>query len=277
MNMAGKKFAGEPDARPGQLSGGSLLQSCGVPEDQEVLIHPTRESGEEPVTPTVILTFTQPDYQALCRLASAHDQARQVWGCACRPASWEGAAFTVVAPALGAPYAAMVLEKLIALGARQVLALGWCGSLSPEVRLGDIILPSQAVPGDGTSPHYCPEPGGIPPHQGLFGLLAAGLRTAEVPWHAGPVWSTDAFYRETKGMIKSCQDQGILGIDLELAALFAVGRFRRIAVAGLLVVSDELFTLQWHPAKGSQPFRAARNTALRLVLDAAAKAEAGDV
>jgi purine-nucleoside phosphorylase len=97
-----------------------------------------------------------------------------------------------------------------------------------------------------------------------------------MPWHAGPVWSTDAFYRETKGLVKSCQERGILGIDMELAALFAVGRFRRVAVAGLLVVSDELFTLTWQPARGSQPFRLARKQAFRLVLDAAAHGEGSD-
>jgi uridine phosphorylase len=247
------------------------------PEDQEALIEPTREPGEEPVTPTVVLTFTQPDYQSLCRLTQAHGTPRQFWGCACRPGSWEGAPLTVVAPALGAPYAAMVLEKLIVLGARRALVLGWCGSLAPQVRIGDLILPTRAVPGDGTTPHYCREPGEIVPHQGLYEILAAGLPDVEVPWHAGAVWSTDAFFRETKGLVRSCQSQGILGIDLELAALCAVGRFRQIAVAALLVVSDELFTLQWVPARGSQPFRLARQAAFRVVLDAAAAAEGHDV
>jgi purine-nucleoside phosphorylase len=95
----------------------------------------------------------------------------------------------------------------------------------------------------------------------------------EVPWQAGPVWSTDAFYRETRGLIRSCQAQGVLGIDLELAALFAVGRFRGIAIVALLVVSDELFTSTWQAARGSEPFRRGRQAALRLVLDAAAAAE----
>jgi uridine phosphorylase len=251
--------------------------SADLSGDQEVLIHPAREPGEEAVTPTVILTFTQPDYRALCRLIKAQDQPRHVWDCACRPGSWHGAALTVIAPAMGAPYAAMVLEKLIALGARRVLVLGWCGSLSSQVRIGDLILPSVAMPGDGTSPHYCSEPGGIPPHPGLYDLLAAKLREVEVPWHAGPVWSTDAFYRETRELVQSCQAQGILGIEMELAALFAVGRLRGIAVAGLMVVSDELFTFTWQPARGSQPFRLAREKALHLVLDIAAGAEDLDV
>lgn len=257
----------------------TLFRSSGsvFPADGEALIHPLREPGEEAVTPTVILTFTQPDYQALCRLARAQAPPSQLWGCAYRPGSWEGVSLTVVAPALGAPFAAMVLEKLIALGARRVLALGWCGSVAPEVRIGELVLPTRAIPGDGTSPHYGRENGEIIPHRGLYELLAAGLESVGAPWHAGSIWSTDAFYRETRGLIQSCQAQGVLGIDLELAALFAVGRFRGVAAAALLVVSDELFTYIWQPAKGSEPFRRARQTALRLVLDAAAMAEVQDV
>jgi uridine phosphorylase len=247
------------------------------PEERDALIHPRREPGEEAVAPTVILTFTQPDYQALGRLAQAQAPARQLWGCAYRPGFWEGASLTVVAPAMGAPFATMVLEKLIALGARRVLALGWCGSVAPQARIGELILPSRALSGDGTSPHYCRENMEITPHQGLYDLLAAGLEGIEVPWQAGPIWSTDAFFRETRGLIRSCQAQGVLGIDLELAALFAVGRFRGVAVAALLVVSDELFNNTWQAAQGSQPFRRARQTALRLVLDTAARAEEQNV
>ncbi|MEJ2093181.1 MAG: nucleoside phosphorylase [Syntrophobacterales bacterium] len=266
---------GTPDSDKTSHSDRALLQSSRplAAEDREALINPTREVGEEPVTDTVILTFTQPDYQALCRLAQAQAPPRQLWGCAYRAGTWEGTSLTVVAPALGAPYAAMILEKLIALGARRVLVLGWCGSVSPEVRLGDLILPTRAVPGDGTTPHYCREEAEITPHQGLYNLLAKGLQGVEVPWHTGSIRSTDAFFRETVSLIRSCQAQGVLGLDLELAALFAVGRFRGIAVAALLVVSDELFTFTWQPAQGAQPFRRGRQAALRLVLEAAAAAE----
>ncbi len=256
-----------------QPAGACRFETAEPPSAGDALFNPVREVGEAPVTPTVVMTFTQPDYRDLCRLAGTGEQPRQVWSCACRRAAWEGASLTVVAPALGAPYAAMVLEKLIVLGARRVLALGWCGSLSPRVHIGDLILPDRAIPVDGTSPHYSREPDGIPPHPALFNLLATGLSTNEVTWHAGPVWSTDAFYRETGALVQHCQDRGVIGIDLELAALFAVSHFRGLAAAGLLVVSDELFTLKWQPARGSEAFRAARDQALRLVLDAAARAE----
>lgn len=277
--ISGEKAAEFSPSREGQIRNRVLARAPGpIPAwEPEALIQPTREPGEKAVMPTVVMTFTQPDYRALCRLGQAQAPPRQVWGCPHRLATWQRTSLTVVAPALGGPYAALVLEKLIALGARRVLALGWCGSLASAVRIGHLILPTRAFPGDGTSPHYCRDAGMVPPHQGLRDLLAECLGNSGHPWHAGPVWSTDAFYRETKELLRSCQAQGFLGIDLEMAALFAVARFRQIALAGLLVVSDELFALQWRPARGSQPFRQARKTALTLMLDAAVTAERRNV
>ena len=100
------------------------FQAAEPPSAGDALINPVREAGEEPVTPTVVLTFTQPDYRDLCRLAGTQEQPRQIWSCACRPAAWEGAPLMVVAPAMGAPYAAMVLEKLIAAGGPPGAGLG---------------------------------------------------------------------------------------------------------------------------------------------------------
>jgi uridine phosphorylase len=165
----------------------------------------------------------------------------------------------------------MVLEKLIALGAKAVVVVGWCGSLSPQVRLGSLVLPVMAVGGDGTSPHYCLDDRDLDPHVGLCHSLEHILSEdlgAGVPWQAGTVWTTDAFYRETADAVRHYQGQGVLAVDLEMAALFAVGRFRGVAVAGLLAVSDELFTLTWQPGQRSGRFTKAREFAARAALAA---------
>jgi purine-nucleoside phosphorylase len=94
-------------------------------------------------------------------------------------------------------------------------------------------------------------------------------------WQEGTVWSTDGFYRETVPQVAAYQARGVLGVDMEMAALFTVGRFRQTPVAGLLVVSDELGTLTWNPGYRSEPFRRARDQAARLVLAAAAQWEGG--
>ncbi|MBI4796045.1 MAG: nucleoside phosphorylase [Deltaproteobacteria bacterium] len=237
------------------------------------LINPTREPGEAPVAPRVILAFTRPDYHNLCRLARSTGPPRYLWDCGVHEGSWEGKGITVAGPVLGAPYAVMVLERLIALGARVVLALGWCGSLQKNIKVGSLVVPTAAVSGDGTSRHYLPGHLQPAPDPGLSRLLQSHLPDTDIPRHFGPVWTTDAFYRETPEQVRHYQAQGVVGVDLELAALFAVGQYRQVAVAGLLVVSDELADLTWRPGFRSPAFRQGRREATRAVLAAAAAAE----
>jgi nucleoside phosphorylase len=58
---------------------------------------------------------------------------------------------TLVGPFIGAPYAVMILETLIARGVRKILFFGWCGAISPDVKIGDIIIPTGAIIDEGTS------------------------------------------------------------------------------------------------------------------------------
>jgi uridine phosphorylase len=167
----------------------------------------------------------------------------------------------------------MVLEKLIALGAQAVIALGWCGSLQPRVTLGSLVLPTAARGGDGASSHYRLNDGEFAPHNNLLFSLERFLSNHPldgVSWHAGSVWTTDAYYRETVDLVQHYQELGILAVDLELAALFAVGQFRGVPVAGLLAVSDELFTLSWRPGHRSPHLRQAREAAAHASLAALA-------
>lgn len=219
------------------------------------------------------MVCTRPDYQLVSRMLGAGQPPRYLWDCAVRCGSWAEKGVAVAGPVLGAPYAAMVLEKLIVLGARAVIALGWCGSLQGRVGLGSLVLPTAAVGGDGVSPHYRRGEGDLLPHAGLALTLKRFLSQGPlegIPWDAGPVWTTDAYYRETVASVQHYQRLGVLAVDMELAALLAVGRFRGVPVAGLLAVSDELATLSWRPGHRSGRLRRAREAAARAALEALA-------
>jgi uridine phosphorylase len=250
-------------------------QAGGNQKASEAIINPAREPWDAPVADRVILTFTLPDYRYLCRLLQAGEPPRYIYNCAVQEGRWDQQPITLIAPALGAPYAVMVLEKLIALGCRMALALGWCGSLQSHLSIGDLVLPTAAVSTEGTSGHYPLEGQPMAPEPGLVERLRGLLETTPARWQEGVVWSTDGFYRETVDLVQYYQGQGVLGVDMEMAALFTVGRFRSVPVAGLLVVSDELATLQWHPGYRSEVFRLARDKAARLVLTAAARWDGG--
>ena len=242
-------------------------------EAEESVINPRRGKREEGVVPRLLMTFTRQDYQDACRMALLQGRGRTIIDCPVREGAWQGRRITLAGPAPGAPYAVMVLEKLIALGAKTVIALGWCGSLRPEVRIGNLIVPEGALSEEGTSAHYPLATSEPRPEAGLCQTLKHRLTAAGLPYHHGRVWTIDAIYRETKGKVQAYGSQGMLAVEMEMSALFTVAMYRGIALAGLLVVSDELFTLEWRHGLRDEHFHRNRRRALTPALDALAEYE----
>jgi uridine phosphorylase len=180
-----------------------------------------------------------------------------------------GSPFSVIASPMGAPMAVMLLGQLIALGARRLLYLGFCGALVPSYRIGDLFLPMQAVREEGTSYHYLPPdvvPCASPPVQAV---LHAQARRRQFPIQQGPIWTTDAPYRETPRKIQQLQEAGVHAVDMEMAALFAVGQYRHCEVGALLVVSDECYHPVWKPGFGASRLRQACDAAATIAVAAA--------
>ena len=173
---------------------------------------------------------------------------------------------SVTGPFVGAPYAVMLLETLIAWGARKIIFLGWCGAVAEKVKIGDIVLPISAVIAEGTSAHYGQMDNGISrASSSLVAMLRQILDKNQIDFHAGAILTTDAVYRETRPLIESHQQNGTLAVEMELSALYSVAQFRRVALAGILVVSDELSSLDWRPGFKDERFVRGRRTAHRVV------------
>ena len=154
-------------------------------------------------------------------------------------------------PILGAPQAVMVMELLLRRGVTGFYSLGLCGSLQPGLVWGDIVLPRAGLSEEGTSVHYPLE--GVPaePDRELFKKLEQTLIEKQYIFKSGRVWTTDAPYRETRDKVKRMTENGLLAVDMETTALMTVARFRKLAWAGLLVVSDELWGEKWRPGFSS--------------------------
>ncbi|MBW1697907.1 MAG: nucleoside phosphorylase [Deltaproteobacteria bacterium] len=175
---------------------------------------------------------------------------------------------SLTGPVIGAPYAVMVLEKLIALGVTEVLYFGWCGSISHHVRIGDIIVPTQAIIDEGTSRHYeiCSDniPVSVPSSQ-MASTITRLLKNQDLHFHEGVIWTTDAVYRETPEKVLFFQNRDVLGVEMETSALFTVGHFRQVEVSAVLVVSDELSTMIWRPGFQEARFKNTRRKIYRLI------------
>lgn len=151
-----------------------------------------------------------------------------------------GEEIAVFHPGVGAPLAAAFLEEVVVMGARKVVACGGCGTLTPEVAAGEIVIPTSAVRDEGTSFHYLPASREVDADPKGVAAAVALLEERDVPLRTGKVWTTDAIYRETRQRVDRRREEGCLVVEMEAAAFFAVARFRGIRFAQLLYGGDDL-------------------------------------
>ncbi|OCC11503.1 nucleoside phosphorylase [Streptomyces sp. PTY087I2] len=141
---------------------------------------------------------------------------------------------------LGAPAAALVVEQLAALGTRRIITVGTAASLQHGLGPGHLVVGTSALRDEGLSHHYLPPGRTASPSPVLTRYLTEALAPYDVPVTRGPIWTTDAPYRETVAEVDRYEAEGILAADMEAAAVFAVGHCRTVAVATVLAIADSL-------------------------------------
>jgi uridine phosphorylase len=238
--------------------------------DEHIIIHPRRQKKEKLLPENGIL-LVNPSEASDClhQLLEYGGERRFLFNSGMVVAG--DPAYFAAGPAIGAPMAALTLEKVIALGAKRVILFGWCGAISQTLQVGDIVIPDDALSGEGTSGYYLSE-GGTGPGINLSKQVATVFGDNGFHVHRGCVWSTDAVYREDKRHLeKLCLEKGVVAVDMEFAALCAVARFRKIEFAAVLTVSDELWGDSWRPGFSKHSFIQQKQTALKLLLDHVAR------
>ena len=176
-----------------------------------------------------------------------------------------GRSISLLQAPVGAPGTVMIMEELIACGAHTFLGLGWAGSLQPHAPIGTLLIPTSCVREEGTSFHYLDGSEELAPPGWMVRLLRRQAEKEGSQIVAGPLWTTDAPYRELVSKINTYAEQGVLGVDMETSAMYALGRFRDVRVCNLLVVSDELWH-EWHPAFETTELNEATQLAQRIIL-----------
>jgi DeoD family purine-nucleoside phosphorylase len=155
---------------------------------------------------------------------------RGLWGYTGTAA--DGEPLTIQATGMGGPSAAIVIEELIALGARRLIRVGTCGALQPDLRLGELIAAATARGEDGTSRALgAPRPLAADP-----GLLE------RLDGRRGEVVSSDLFYDPDPTRAQRWAAEGALAVEMEAAALYALAAHHQVRAACILAVSDIVST-----------------------------------
>ena len=122
--------------------------------NEEALINPRREKGEREIPGVGILCINPGDALFMTKRAEELGGKRHFLfnsKLVVVPPEGHHKGFFIAGPTVGAPMAAMTLEKLVALGTKKIVVCGWCGSLSPEILTGEVLLPTWGLSEEGTS------------------------------------------------------------------------------------------------------------------------------
>jgi DeoD family purine-nucleoside phosphorylase len=197
---------------------------------QAIHLHPTAPLAERvllPGDPGRALALAQ----ALLQRPLMFNHHRGLWGYTGTAA--DGEPLTIQATGMGGPSAAIVLSELIALGARRAIRVGTCGALAPALELGELVIARESICADGTSRAI----GAGRARASADEKLTAALARADPAAQLGTIVSVDLFY-ETDGAPRAADHDDALAVEMEAAALFALGAAERVPVACLLTVTD---------------------------------------
>ncbi|WP_163337052.1 nucleoside phosphorylase [Desulfopila sp. IMCC35008] len=212
--------------------------------ETDIIVHPKRGKRENPVPKDGIFFVTPAEARRAHELVEGAGGTRRFFYNSRLTVSGCGSYF-VVGPAVGSPMAAMTMEKLIALGAQSIIMYGWCGAADDALHVGDVLVGSVAVSGEGTSKYY---PGSMPKSSSgvLSRFLQGWAKEKGLVCTPAVIWTTDAPYRENRVELAELQrKEGVQAVDMEYSALCSVAMFRNIDFAALLLVSDELYHTNW--------------------------------
>jgi len=154
----------------------------------------------------------------------------------------DGTEMGLIGGTVGAPFAVLVAEQLIACGCRHIIGYSSSGAISGDLTLPCLVVPERALRDEGTSYHYLPAATWACCRGELPKVLARHAAACGLPVHRGATWTTDAPYRETQTQIERYRTDGILTVEMEAAALMALAEARHAEIASLLHVTNTLAT-----------------------------------
>ena len=157
--------------------------------------------------------------------------------------------YTYIKTGIGAP---VLMETVLGLGVtkcKSIIFIGSVGALSPEIAIGDIVIPEYSICGDGASRYIKSSvllDGDVfgetsyPDKNLLYStkeITNAICRENNVHWHIGANFSVDTIFAQF-AHLDEIIGMGCNVIEMETAAAFEAAALAEIPIAALLSVSD---------------------------------------
>lgn len=141
-----------------------------------------------------------------------------------------------------APDTAINSEISVAAGTKNIIRTGSCGALDENINIGDLIIVTGAIRGEGTTSYYVPDNFSTVADFRLTSALIEAAEKTGIPYHIGTVWTTDALLRERKEQVNEMIKLNVKGVDMVSSCLLTIAQVNNVAAGSILAVSDNLIT-----------------------------------
>ena len=158
--------------------------------------------------------------------------------------TYKGERVSVQGTGMGMPSASIYAQELIqSYGVKKLIRVGTCGAISKDVHVRDLVIAQGAVTSSSmvqknfSSFHFAP----IADFQLL--KTAYELATASgVTTHVGNILSEDTFYKDDMTETLQLAELGVMGVEMESAALYYLGAKFHVQTLAICTVSDHIVT-----------------------------------
>ncbi|EJZ85236.1 purine-nucleoside phosphorylase [Winkia sp. ACRQY] len=158
--------------------------------------------------------------------------------------TYEGAQISVMGSGMGIPSISLYAHELIHFfGVRNIIRVGSCGALQPDLDLYDVVVASSAST-DSNFINQFDLPGTYAPTASwdlLEGVYKESQRQ-DTPIHVGNILSSDVFYNFDQTVNERWAKMGVLAVEMESAGLYSVAAEAGANALGIFTVSDNIVT-----------------------------------
>ncbi|MHC5247524.1 purine-nucleoside phosphorylase [Enterococcus sp. LJL120] len=158
--------------------------------------------------------------------------------------TYKGERVSVQGTGMGMPSATIYAHELInSYGVKRLIRVGTCGGLQKDVHVRDLIL-AQAAATSSSMIEKNFQMFHFPPIAD-FNLLMKAYEVAKAKGfniHVGNVLSEDTFYKDDMAETMQLAELGVLGVEMEAAALYYLGAKFNVETLGIMTVSDHIIT-----------------------------------
>lgn len=157
---------------------------------------------------------------------------------------YQGTPVSVMGSGMGIPSISIYAKELITeYGVKNLIRVGSCGAVSPDVKVRDVLIGMGACTDSGVNRqrfqgHDYSAIASYP----LLKALNDAADALDIPVTNGNMFSADLFYTPNPSMFDTMEKMNILGIEMEAAGLYGIATEYGADAAAICTVSDHIRT-----------------------------------